>query len=136
MRETPAEKRLDYACDITYGTNNEFGFDYLRDNMATSALDKVQRGPRLRDRRRGRLDPHRRGAHPLIISGRWPTPRSSTTASQRRPLAERDVDYEVEEDKRIVFPTEAGIERSSRRSGCDNLYDEVQQNLVHQLQAR
>ncbi|HEX6787453.1 MAG TPA: preprotein translocase subunit SecA, partial [Acidimicrobiales bacterium] len=43
-RETPAEKRLDYACDITYGTNNEVGFDYLRDNMATSALDKVQRG--------------------------------------------------------------------------------------------
>ncbi|HEY8093566.1 MAG TPA: DEAD/DEAH box helicase, partial [Acidimicrobiales bacterium] len=44
QRESPAEKRLDYACDITYGTNNEFGFDYLRDNMATSAQDKVQRG--------------------------------------------------------------------------------------------
>ena len=44
LRERPAEKRLDYACDITYGTNNEFGFDYLRDNMATSPEDKVQRG--------------------------------------------------------------------------------------------
>ena len=43
-RESPAEKRIDYACDITYGTNNEFGFDYLRDNMAASLDDKVQRG--------------------------------------------------------------------------------------------
>ena len=60
-----------YDCDITYGTNNEFGFDYLRDNMVTSIEDQVQRGDAppvavaalLRDRRRGRLDPHRRGAH-------------------------------------------------------------------------
>ena len=44
FRESPAEKRQDYACDITYGTNNEFGFDYLRDNMAGSLDDKVQRG--------------------------------------------------------------------------------------------
>ena len=43
-REQPELKRADYACDITYGTNNEFGFDYLRDNMATSLSDKVQRG--------------------------------------------------------------------------------------------
>src|SRR5205809_1635308 len=44
VRESPAEKRAEYACDITYGTNNEFGFDYLRDNMATSPEEKVQRG--------------------------------------------------------------------------------------------
>ena len=44
FRESPGEKRQDYACDITYGTNNEFGFDYLRDNMAASLDDKVQRG--------------------------------------------------------------------------------------------
>ena len=53
-----------YAADITYGTNNEFGFDYLRDNMAGTLADKVAARPQLRDRRRGRLDPHRRGPHP------------------------------------------------------------------------
>ena len=51
-----------YEADITYGTNSEFGFDYLRDNMAVSLDGTVQRGPLLRDRGRGRLDPHRRGA--------------------------------------------------------------------------
>ena len=59
----PGEKQQSYQADITYGTNNEFGFDYLRDNMATSVGERFQRGPQLRDRRRGRLDPHRRGAH-------------------------------------------------------------------------
>ena len=59
---TPTYKREQYAADITYGTNNEFGFDYLRDNMAMGRERQVQRGLPLRDRRRGRLDPHRRGA--------------------------------------------------------------------------
>ena len=58
-----ADKQAAYAADITYGTNNEFGFDYLRDNMVFAPSERVQRGARLRDRRRGRLDPHRRGAH-------------------------------------------------------------------------
>ena len=49
--------------DITYGTNNEFGFDYLRDNMVAQAADRVAARAALRDRRRGRLDPDRRGAH-------------------------------------------------------------------------
>ena len=73
------EKRAAYAADVTYGTNSEFGFDYLRDNMAPSLEDKVQHGGRdsasalgeggstahapLRDRRRGRQHPDRRGAH-------------------------------------------------------------------------
>ena len=57
------EKRQAYAADITYGTNNEFGFDYLRDNLAFRPEDRVQRTLELRDRRRGRLDPDRRGAH-------------------------------------------------------------------------
>ena len=61
---TPDERRAAYAADITYGTNNEFGFDYLRDNMAHSLADLVQRGPPLRHRRRGRLHPDRRGPHP------------------------------------------------------------------------
>ena len=57
-----AERKEAYAADITYGTNSEFGFDYLRDNMATSLQGTVAAEPRLRDRGRGRLDPDRRGA--------------------------------------------------------------------------
>ena len=57
------EKRRATPADITYGTNNEFGFDYLRDNLAFRPEDRVQRKLDLRDRRRGRLDPDRRGAH-------------------------------------------------------------------------
>ncbi len=57
------EKRAAYACDITYGTNNEFGFDYLRDNLAYRLEDRVQRSLVLRHRRRGGFHPHRRGAH-------------------------------------------------------------------------
>ena len=56
-------KRQAYAAGITYGTNNEFGFDYLRDNMAVARDDQVQTQPRVRNRRRGRLHPHRRGPH-------------------------------------------------------------------------
>jgi len=59
--QPPPEKAAAYAADITYATNNELGFDYLRDNMAFSMADKVQ--PELRDCRRGRLDSHRRGPH-------------------------------------------------------------------------
>ncbi len=57
----PEERRKQYAADVTYGTNNEFGFDYLRDNMAWGLEECVQRGHYVRDRRRGGLDPHRRG---------------------------------------------------------------------------
>ena len=57
-----ARKRK-YAADVTYGTNSEFGFDYLRDNMAAALEHCVQPRPQLRDRRRGRQHPHRRGAH-------------------------------------------------------------------------
>ena len=62
--DDPALKRQAYAADITYGTNNEFGFDYLRDNMSGSLEEQATAWPQLRDRRRGRLDPHRRGADP------------------------------------------------------------------------
>ena len=57
-----AQRREAYAADITYGTNNEFGFDYLRDNMKFELADCVQRGHYYGDRRRGGLDPDRRGA--------------------------------------------------------------------------
>jgi len=135
-RGSSAEKRMDYACDITYGTNNEFGFDYLRDNMAGSLDDKVQRGYNFAivDEVDSILIDEART--PLIISGRIADAATMyyKFASIVRTL-QRDVDYEVEEDKRIVVPTESGIEKVEQELGLDNLYDAVQQNLVHQLSA-
>jgi len=135
VRTSPAEKRVDYAADITYGTNNEFGFDYLRDNMAGTKDDKVQRGHHFAvvDEVDSILIDEART--PLIISGRLADAAKMyyRFASIVRSL-KRDVDFEVEEDKRIVVPTEAGIEKVEQQLGIENLYDEVQQNLVHQLQ--
>ena len=134
-KESPAEKRREYAADITYGTNNEFGFDYLRDNMAGTLTDKVQRGHNFAivDEVDSILIDEART--PLIISGRIADAAQMyyKFASIVRGL-QREVDYEVEEDKRIVVPTEEGIEKVEQALGVDNLYDAVQQNLVHQLQ--
>ena len=135
-REQPELKRADYAADITYGTNNEFGFDYLRDNMAPTKANKVQRGHSFAivDEVDSILIDEART--PLIISGRAADAANLyyRFASIVRVL-KRDIDYEVEEDKHIVMPTEAGIERVEAELGLENLYDEVQRNLVHQLQA-
>ena len=134
-RERPAQKREDYLCDITYGTNNEFGFDYLRDNMAGTLDEKVQRGHNFAivDEVDSILIDEART--PLIISGRLADAAKLyyRFASIARSLV-RDVDYEVEEDKRTVVPLEAGIEKVEQQLGIANLYDGVQQNLVHQLQ--
>ena len=133
-RTAPAQKRQSYGCDITYGTNNEFGFDYLRDNMAGTAADKVQRGHNFAivDEVDSILIDEART--PLIISGRLADAAKLyyRFASVVRSL-KRGVDYDVEEDKRVVVPLEPGIEKVERALGIDNLYDEVQQNLVHQL---
>ncbi len=127
-------KRSQYACDITYGTNNEFGFDYLRDNMATSAAAKVQRGHvyAIVDEVDSILIDEART--PLIISGRVADAAKLyyKFASIARSLR-RDDDYEVDEEKRQIAPLETGIEKVEQALGIDNLYDEVQQNLVHQL---
>ena len=131
----PAFKREQYASDITYGTNNEFGFDYLRDNMAMSIEEKVQRGHSyaIVDEIDSILVDEART--PLIISGRV-----SDAADLYQRFAgivrqlRRDVDYEVEEAKRTVAPTEAGIHRVEQVLEIENLYDAVQTNLVHQLQ--
>ncbi len=134
-RERPDQKRLDYAADITYGTNNEFGFDYLRDNMAPTKDNKVQRGHAFAivDEVDSILIDEART--PLIISGRVADAANLyyRFASIVRSL-KRDEDYDVEEDKRVVMPTERGIERVEAELGIENLYDEVQRNLVHQLQ--
>ncbi|MEY3413263.1 MAG: preprotein translocase SecA subunit [Actinomycetota bacterium] len=134
-RSSSVEKRADYAADITFGTNNEFGFDYLRDNMAGTLDEKVQRGFNFAivDEVDSILIDESRT--PLIISGRVADAAKLyyRFASIVRTMV-RDVDYDVEEDKRIVVPTETGIEKVEKQLGIDNLYDEVQQNFVHQLQ--
>jgi preprotein translocase subunit SecA len=135
QKDSPAEKRREYAAAITYGTNNELGFDYLRDNMAGSLEDKVQRGHNFAivDEVDSILIDEART--PLIISGRLADAAQTyyRFASIVRTL-QRDVDYEVDESKRIVVPTEAGIEKVEQALDVSNLYDAVQQNLVHQLQ--
>jgi preprotein translocase subunit SecA len=121
FRESAEQKREDYACDITYGTNNEFGFDYLRDNMAGSLSEKVQRGHNFAivDEVDSILIDEART--PLIISGRLADAASMyyKFASIVRTLT-RDVDYEVDEAKRIVFPTESGVEKVEKELGLDN----------------
>jgi preprotein translocase subunit SecA len=129
-----AVKRANYACDITYGTNNEFGFDYLRDNMALSLEEKVQRGHNyaIVDEVDSILIDEART--PLIISGRVSDAAKLyyKFASVARSLT-RDEDYEVDEEKRIVFPLPEGIEKVERALGVENLYDNVSTSLVHQL---
>jgi preprotein translocase subunit SecA len=128
------EKREAYNCDVTYGTNTEFGFDYLRDNMARRREHMVQRGHpfAIVDEVDSILIDEART--PLIISG----PASDVTklyyqfASIARTLV-RDSDYEVDEEKETVIPTEAGIEKVERLLGVNNLYDAVATNYVHQL---
>ena len=134
-RNSPAEKRKSYESDITYGTNNEMGFDYLRDNMAQTKADKVQqRGHNycIVDEVDSILIDEART--PLIISGRVADAAKLyyRFASIVRGL-ERDVDYEVEEDKRVVIPLEEGIERVEAALDVESLYDGVQSNLVHQF---
>ncbi len=128
-------KRAQYACDITYGTNNEFGFDYLRDNMALSLEEKVQRGHAyaIVDEVDSILIDEART--PLIISGQVSDAAKLyyKFASIARGLT-RDVDYEVDEEKKIVFPLPDGIAKVERSLGVENLYDDVSNSLVHQLQ--
>ncbi len=135
-RESAPEKRASYSADVTYGTNNEFGFDYLRDNMAGTLADKVQRGHSyaIVDEVDSILIDEART--PLIISGRIAdAAKLYYDFAQIVQSLQRDVDYEVEEDKRVVVPLETGIDKVEARLGINNLYDEVQQNLVHQLSA-
>jgi preprotein translocase subunit SecA len=131
-----AHKRAQYACDVTYGTNNEFGFDYLRDNMAMSRAEQVQRGANycIVDEIDSILIDEART--PLIISGRIADAAKVyyQFASIVRGL-KRDHHYDVDEEKRTVAPTDEGIEAVEKALGVDNMYDEVSQNLVHQIQA-
>jgi preprotein translocase subunit SecA len=132
--DDPVLKRAAYAADLTYGTNNEFGFDYLRDNMARSRDHMAQRGHvfAIVDEVDSILIDEART--PLIISG--PADEAAQLYYQFASIARtltRDVDYEVDEEKKTVVPLESGIEKVEKAVGVDNIYDAVSTNYVHQL---
>ncbi|MBD8053479.1 preprotein translocase subunit SecA [Rhodococcus ruber] len=131
---TPAERRTAYAADITYGTNNEFGFDYLRDNMTHSLDDLVQRGHNFAivDEVDSILIDEART--PLIISG--PADASSkwyAEFARIAPLLKKDVHYEVDIKKRTIGVHEAGVELVEDQLGIDNLYEAANSPLVSYL---
>ncbi|BBE23343.1 protein translocase subunit SecA [Arthrobacter sp. MN05-02] len=131
-KQDPATRRQQYAADITYGTNNEFGFDYLRDNMAWSAAELVQRGHNFAivDEVDSILIDEART--PLIISGqasgdvnRW----YNEFAKVVQKLSV-DTDYEVDEKKRTVGVLEDGIEKVEDYLGIANLYESANTPLI------
>src|SRR5437870_1521016 len=132
---TPEQRRPAYAADLTFGTNNEFGFDYLRDNMAMQFDDMVQRGHHygIVDEVDSILIDEART--PLIISGmvadsaKW-----YVTFARLVPRLRPDIDYEVDESKRTVAVLEAGVEKVEHELGIDNMYEHVHTPLVHHLQ--
>ncbi|MDQ3166894.1 MAG: preprotein translocase subunit SecA [Actinomycetota bacterium] len=128
---TPAQRHESYAADITYGTNNEFGFDYLRDNMAASREARVQRAHNyaIVDEVDSILIDEART--PLIISGptqdevKWYAEFATLVNAMRV-----DDDYEVDEKKRTVSVLESGITAVEDHLGIDNLYDSVNTPLI------
>jgi len=132
---TPWERRPNYAADITHGTNNEFGFDYLRDNMALSRDELVQRGHyfAIVDEVDSILVDEART--PLIISG--PAEQGARWYQQFArivPRLAKDAHYEVDEGKHTVAVTEEGVARVEETLGIDNLYDSLNTPLVQHLQ--
>ena len=130
----PAERRKAYNADITYGTNNEFGFDYLRDNMAHSLDDLVQRGHNFAiiDEVDSILIDEART--PLIISG--PVESSSqwfTAFARIAPRMTRDIHYEIDERKKTVGIKEEGVEFVEDQLGIENLYAPEHSQLVSYL---
>ena len=129
----PDERRKQYAADITYGTNNEFGFDYLRDNMAWTVEEQVQRGHNFAiiDEADSILIDEART--PLIISGpaageanRWYAEFARIAAT----LLKRGEDYEVDEKKRTVGILESGIDKVEDHLGVKNLYESKNTPLI------
>ncbi|MDG1844874.1 MAG: preprotein translocase subunit SecA [Acidimicrobiales bacterium] len=130
-----AYKKTQYNADVTYGTNNELGFDYLRDNMAMELSKKVQRGHHycIVDEIDSILIDEART--PLIISGKLAD--AAKTYYQFSSIVQglqRDRHYEVDEEKRTVAPTEEGVHAVEQALGIENLYDAVSADFVHQFQ--
>lgn len=130
----PTNKREQYTCDITYGTNNEFGFDYLRDNMTYSREQMVQRGHSyvIVDEVDSILIDEART--PLIISG--PTNRTLENYTRADAVAKammKDEHFSVDEKDRLILITEEGIARAEELFGVDNLYSIENSALSHHL---
>ena len=133
-RMTPAERRVAYQADITYGTNNEFGFDYLRDNMAWSLEDCVQREHNFAivDEVDSILIDEART--PLIISG--PADKATKWYVEFANIVNKlvkDKDYEVDEKKRTVGILEDGVTRVEEFLGIENLYESVNTPMIGYL---
>jgi preprotein translocase subunit SecA len=130
------DKRVAYAADVTYGTNNEFGFDFLRDHMVLKAADKVQRGHAyaIVDEVDSILIDEART--PLIISGPadQATEWYSVFAKRVVPRLKNEEHYEVDEAKRTVAVTEEGVTKVEQLLGVENLYESVNTPLIHHLQ--
>ena len=133
--QKPPERRKQYNADITYGTNNEFGFDYLRDNMAWEKADLVQRGHHyaIVDEVDSILIDEART--PLIISG----PAEGDVTRWYRQFAKlvlkltRDEDYDVDEKKKVVGILDPGITKVEDFLGIDNLYEPANTALIGYL---
>ena len=131
----PVSRRLAYAADVTYGTNNEFGFDYLRDNLAYDLGGRVQRPLQyaIVDEVDNIFVDEART--PLIISGR-----SAEAVEDYRkfaeiaPRLEAGVHYELDEKERTVFLTDEGLAAVERETGIDNIYDEANERYVHYME--
>ena len=124
-----------YNSDVTYGTNTEFGFDYLRDNMAGRREYMAQRGHHyaIVDEVDSILIDEART--PLIISG--PSDQSQDLYRRMASVVaglSRETDYEIDEEKKVVLVSEAGVAAVERALGVENLYDEVSSDLVHHLE--
>ena len=130
------DKQTAYSKDITYGTNNEFGFDYLRDNMAQTKEQLTQKNLfySVIDEVDSILVDEART--PLIISGRveestkWYVQFSKLVKGMKQ-----DIHYEIEESKRQIHPTEIGIELVEQQLGINNLYENTETNFIHYLTA-
>jgi len=130
----PQERKLAYSCDITYGTNNEFGFDYLRDNMVTNREELTQRGHNFAviDEVDSILIDEART--PLIISG--PADKATQWYEKFANIAKlliRDLDYEVDEKKQTVGILEPGIDKVEANLGIENLYENENTHLITYL---
>jgi len=131
---SPEERRAAYAADITYGTNNEFGFDYLRDNMALHKNELVQRELHyaIVDEVDSILIDEART--PLIISGQADKPTDLYyKIAKIIPRLKRDEDYNVDEKANVVTLTEKGIARVEEMLGVKNLFDDTNIELSHHV---
>ncbi len=131
---TPDDRKKAYGCDVTFGTNNEFGFDFLRDNMVRRLEHRVQRPLNygIVDEVDSILVDEART--PLIISG--PSDESTdkyTKIDKIIPRLIRDTDYQIEEKTRTVALTDAGNRKTEELLGVENLYDPSNVELVHHV---